>query len=104
MSEYCWRSGHIVHVALLTVKRQNESEFSTGNLEPLFYPIGRVSAKKEIIMTEYIIGVDLGGTRLRAARFDYDLNMLARDEVLTLSESVDATITRMKSFIRAMTG
>ena len=56
-------------------------------------------------MTEYIIGVDLGGTRLRASRFDHDLKMLARDEVLTLSEEgVDATIGRMKSLIRTMVG
>lgn len=80
-------------------------EIQNGNLEPLFYLLGRLSAKKVTNMTEYIIGVDLGGTRLRAARFDHDLNMLARDEVLTLSEEgVEATIGRMKSLIRSMMG
>lgn len=54
-------------------------------------------------MTEYIIGVDLGGTRLRAARFDDDLNMLARDEVFTLADQgLDATLQRMKTLVRAM--
>lgn len=54
-------------------------------------------------MTEYIIGVDLGGTRLRAARFDDDLKMLARNEVFTLSEQgVEATIGRIKALIHEM--
>ena len=54
-------------------------------------------------MTQYIIGVDLGGTRLRAARFDRDLNLLVRDEVLTLAaEGPPATIERMKALIRSV--
>lgn len=56
-------------------------------------------------MTEYIIGVDLGGTRLRASRFDQDLNLLARDEVLTLADQgLEATLERMKTLIRAVAG
>ena len=54
-------------------------------------------------MEEYIIGVDLGGTRLRATRFDQDLNMLARDEVLTLADQgLEATLGRIKALIRSM--
>jgi glucokinase len=54
-------------------------------------------------MEEYIIGVDLGGTRLRATRFDHNLNMLARDEVLTLADQgLEATLGRIKTLIRAI--
>lgn len=42
------------------------------------------------------IGIDLGGTRVRAARFDTDLTLAARTETLTRSEDgVDAVIARM---------
>ncbi len=52
---------------------------------------------------QIIIGVDLGGTRLRAARLDEHLNVLARDEVLThAADGVDATLTRMKELITRM--
>jgi glucokinase len=45
---------------------------------------------------EVYIGVDLGGTRIRAARFTDDLNMQQRTETLTLnSEGPDAVINRM---------
>jgi len=54
-------------------------------------------------MSEYIIGIDLGGTRLRAARLDEDLDVIARDEMLTLAhEGYDATIGRVKAIIRRM--
>ncbi|NDJ59920.1 MAG: ROK family protein [Chloroflexi bacterium] len=48
-------------------------------------------------MTEYIIGFDLGGTRMRAARLDMGLNIVARKEILTQAhEGADATIERMR--------
>lgn len=54
-------------------------------------------------MSEYIIGIDLGGTRLRAARLDHDLEVLARQETLTLAhEGYEATIGRVKGIIRAI--
>lgn len=53
-------------------------------------------------MTDYIIGVDLGGTRLRAALMDDDLAIHARHEVLTEAEGgFEATFGRMKQLIRA---
>ncbi|KXK16979.1 MAG: ROK family protein [Chloroflexi bacterium OLB15] len=53
-------------------------------------------------MTDYIIGVDLGGTRLRAALMDDDLAIHARHEVLTEAEGgFEATLGRMKQLIRA---
>ncbi len=49
-----------------------------------------------------IVGVDLGGTRLRSALLDADLNILTRHEVLTLAdEGVDATLPRVLNAIRA---
>lgn len=54
-------------------------------------------------MSEYIIGVDLGGTRLRVARLNEDLDVLARDEVLTLAdEGFEATMARVKDIVRRM--
>jgi glucokinase len=48
-----------------------------------------------------IIGVDLGGTRIRAARLDDQLNILARDETLTIAEEgPDRVIERMIALIR----
>jgi glucokinase len=50
-----------------------------------------------------IIGVDLGGTLIRAARLDPALNVLERTETLTLAEEgPDAVIGRMISAIRAV--
>lgn len=49
---------------------------------------------------ETFIGVDLGGTRIRAACLDDNLNLLERHETLTMaSEGLDATLTRIKSMI-----
>ncbi len=54
-------------------------------------------------MTDYIIGVDLGGTRLRAALMDDDLTIHARQEVLTeAKKGLDATLERMKMLIRTV--
>ena len=48
-----------------------------------------------------ILGVDLGGTRIRAARLDDALTILERDETLTLGhEGPDAVIQRMIDLIR----
>jgi len=50
-----------------------------------------------------IIGVDLGGTRIRAARLDDDLKLLERRETLTLSEQgPDAVIERICEQIQAV--
>lgn len=54
-------------------------------------------------MADYVIGVDLGGTRLRAALMDDDLNILQRHEVLTLAhEGFDATFGRVRQVIGAV--
>lgn len=51
-------------------------------------------------MTEVIIAVDLGGTRVRAARLNHKLEILAREETLTESaEGLDATLERIKKLI-----
>lgn len=52
-------------------------------------------------MTDIIIGVDLGGTRVRAACLDSQLKMIHREETLTLAhEGLDATLERIKSLIQ----
>ena len=52
-------------------------------------------------MGKEIIAVDLGGTQLRAARYDHELNLLQRESTLTKAElGADATIERMKAYIR----
>jgi len=48
-----------------------------------------------------IIAVDLGGTQIRAARFNLDLNLLQRENTLTQAQlGVQPTIARMKAYIR----
>lgn len=50
--------------------------------------------------TDHIIGVDLGGTRIRAALLDRQLNALHRVETLTRAEDgLDATLERIKEQI-----
>lgn len=52
-------------------------------------------------MPNTIIGVDLGGTRVRAARLDAGLNILYREETLTRDEEgLEATLARIKALIR----
>jgi len=52
---------------------------------------------------ETFIGIDLGGTRVRAARFGADLTMQARTETLTLaSEGLEAVVGRMEAQARAV--
>lgn len=52
---------------------------------------------------DVIIGVDLGGTRIRAARCDTQLNILKREETLTLASSgKDATLKRIKDLIHTV--
>lgn len=54
-------------------------------------------------MNECIIGVDLGGTRLRVAQVDREMNIVDRKEILTLaSQGSESTIERMKEMIRQM--
>ncbi|MBL8146497.1 MAG: ROK family protein [Anaerolineae bacterium] len=49
---------------------------------------------------EYVIGVDLGGTRMRAALMDDDLAIRAREETLTHAENgFEANLDRMKNLI-----
>ncbi len=53
-------------------------------------------------MSDYIIGVDLGGTRLRGALLNPKLDILNRHEVLTLAhEGVEKTLPRVLDTIRA---
>lgn len=51
-------------------------------------------------MGKQIIAVDLGGTQIRAARYDLELNQLQRENTLTLAAGVQPTIDRMKAYIR----
>jgi glucokinase len=52
-------------------------------------------------MESVIIGVDLGGTQIRAARLNRKLELLERRETLTLAhEGRDKTIQRIKDMIR----
>ncbi|MBL8132182.1 MAG: ROK family protein [Anaerolineae bacterium] len=51
-------------------------------------------------MNEMVVGIDLGGTRLRVALLDRDLNILERHETLTEAQTgVEATTARMLSFV-----
>jgi glucokinase len=52
-------------------------------------------------MSDVVIAVDLGGTRLRTARLTDDLIIQEREETLTVAqEGLDATLDRMKAMIR----
>lgn len=52
-------------------------------------------------MGKQIIAVDLGGTQIRAARYDLDLNPLQRENTLTHAHlGPRPTIERMKAFVR----
>lgn len=52
-------------------------------------------------MSEWIIGVDLGGTNVRAARLNQDLQIEQREQENTRSsEGFEATIERIKELIR----
>lgn len=54
-------------------------------------------------MSDLIIGIDFGGTRIRAARLDGHLNILAREEMLTLADQgLESTLERIKAAIRAV--
>lgn len=54
-------------------------------------------------MSQTIIGVDLGGTRIRAARFDVELKLLDRVETYTRSkEGIDPTLARIMDQIEAV--
>ncbi|MEO1290894.1 MAG: ROK family protein [Chloroflexota bacterium] len=51
-------------------------------------------------MSDVVIGIDLGGTRLRAGRLDKNLNFIERTETLTkASEGLEATLQRIKDII-----
>lgn len=51
-------------------------------------------------MGKQIIAVDLGGTQIRAARYDSDLNILQRENTLTQAQlGPHATVERLKAYI-----
>ncbi len=51
-------------------------------------------------MAKQIIAVDLGGTQLRTARYDHDLNLLQRESTLTRAElGPQSTIKRLIAYI-----
>lgn len=55
------------------------------------------------MIEDVIIGVDLGGTRIRAARMDENLTMQAREETLTkAADGFEASYGRILSLIRAV--
>ena len=52
------------------------------------------------MMGKQIIAVDLGGTQLRTARYDHDLNLLQRESTLTRADlGPQATINRLIAYI-----
>ena len=52
-------------------------------------------------MSELIIGVDLGGTRIRSALLDQQLEIIKREETFTLAdEGLEPTLGRIKEMIR----
>lgn len=52
-------------------------------------------------MSKQIIAVDLGGTQIRTARYDEKLNLLQRENTLTLAhEGLDPTLDRIKEYIQ----
>lgn len=54
-------------------------------------------------MSEAIIAVDLGGTRVRAARLDHNLQIGTRQETLTENErGLDATLDRIKEMVHSV--
>lgn len=54
-------------------------------------------------MTDVIISIDLGGTRIRAARLDHTLKIVERKETFTLAdEGLEPTLDRIKEMIRAV--
>ncbi|MBI1278003.1 MAG: ROK family protein [Anaerolineaceae bacterium] len=54
-------------------------------------------------MSEAIIAVDLGGTRIRAARLNQRLDIVTREETLTETErGLDYTLERFKAMVQAV--
>lgn len=52
-------------------------------------------------MSEYVVGIDLGGTRMRAALYDHELNMVERQEVPTkAAQGRDVTLERMQELVQ----
>lgn len=52
-------------------------------------------------MAEYVVGIDLGGTRMRAALLDHELRLVERQEVPTRAErGRDVTLDRMKELVQ----
>src|SRR5262245_47413602 len=59
--------------------------------------------RKTFMANEVYIGVDLGGTRVRAARFTYELEMLARTEAPSLAKvGKEAVIERIFSEVQTV--
>ena len=51
-------------------------------------------------MRKQIVAVDLGGTQIRTARYDHRLNLLQRENTLTLAdEGLQPTLSRIKEYI-----
>src|SRR5262245_27118935 len=83
ISRYCRRAGVV------------SLSFATGSLTPFTFNIAGEALKGYLCyssghgsrlqhrglenMSDFIIGVDLGGTNVRAARLDRDLNILQRE-------------------------
>src|SRR4051812_24456695 len=54
-------------------------------------------------MNEYVVGIDLGGTRMRAALLDRDLQIVQRQEVLTeAKQGLESTLSRMQDLVRTI--
>ena len=52
-------------------------------------------------MAEYVVGIDLGGTRMRAALLDPELNLVDREEVPTdADQGRDITLDRMQELVQ----
>ncbi|MFN8565579.1 MAG: ROK family protein [Anaerolineae bacterium] len=52
-------------------------------------------------MSDFVVGIDLGGTRMRAALFDPELNLIERQEVPTNARrGRDTTLDRMRELVQ----
>lgn len=60
----------------------------------------KAQSLKDYRMGKQIIAVDLGGTQIRTARYDEALNLLQRENTLTLAhEGLEPTLARIKHYI-----
>src|SRR5664279_474148 len=99
MSRYCWRNGVTSAIVCYTLR-----DYERGmNIYSNKRQGGLPTAESEEPMSEYVVGVDLGGTRMRAALLDHNLALVDRKEVLTRAEQGhEKTLARMQDLVRTI--